>query len=619
LKKIILLIFTCFNIYSISAIKDLEIAEGDLILRSFSVFSFENDSLFKLNFEKIDEIKKQGNYAEALKEALVILEETKKNKNDYWSYKFNYLIGEIYSITNKYNESLKYYKFSLKIMNFKSLENNDRRFKDIDLASIFLKIGSSYHNLFVSIDMAKNYTYLDSIKFKSKKKTYIDSAKTYYKKIEELSFLSSELEGLKAKAYSNLSTIYEQDSSFIEAENYVRKALSIHKKNNDNLNTSNSLNNLGNIFLSQGEYQKSKEVYNQALDIIKNDNNPRTIITKASLYGNLAWAMRNLKEYEAYDFQEKFYEIEGNIRKREVDKAVEEITKKYNFDVKKQILLKEAENKRLKDQRIFWIIGIIGLIIILSLTYKIKLKTLKQNNLALELTQVELLQNQNLDKLKSESQVRILNATLDGKESERKQIAETLHDSVSALLSSANLHLQATRKQFNGSTPVEIDKTQEIILEASHKIRDLSHTLVSSVLLKFGLKFAIKELAEKYSNSVLNIDTNIKNTRRYEQNFEIKVYNITQEFANNILKHSNASNALIELKEENEKLYITISDDGVGFDKNSINIKDGLGINQIDARIQMMKGEFNIQSSLNNGTRISIILPIVEKVAFNHV
>ena len=49
--------------------------------------------------------------------------------------------------------------------------------------------------------------------------------------------------------------------------------------------------------------------------------------------------------------------------------------------------------------------------------------------------------------------------------------------------------------------PIEIDKSQQIIIEASKKIRDLSHTLVSSVLLKFGLNFAIKDIAEKYSNS----------------------------------------------------------------------------------------------------------------------
>ena len=613
-----ILLFLFYNTNQASNLEKTLVTEEVLVKKTSSVIFIKNDSIIHKEYDEVFKLYKKEIYVSALEKALVLRDKYLKEKNEYWVYKFSSLIGDIYYKTNKYQEYLRHHKRSLNQINLSLLEKNDLRFTDVDFAKTLLRIGTSYHNLSVSINLLRN-NYLDSIKLAKQKVIYLDSAKFFYEKLDTLPALNIQIENLKASAFANLSGIYEQDSIFDKAEIYVRKAIKIHRKNNNNLGTANSLNNLGNIFLSQREYQKSKEVYNQALDLIKNDDNPRAIITKASLYSNLAWAMRNLKEYEAYDFQEKSYEIEGNIRQREVDKAVEEITKEYNFDVKKQFLLKEEETKRLKDQTIFFIIGIIAFIIILSLVYKIKLKTLKQNNLALELTQVELLQNQNLDKLKSESQIRILNATLDGKESERKQIAETLHDSVSALLSSANLHLQATRKQFNGSTPVEIDKTQEIILEASHKIRDLSHTLVSSVLLKFGLKFAIKDIAEKYSNSVLNIDTNIKNTRRYEQNFEIKVYNIAQEFANNILKHSNAANALIELREENKKLYITISDDGVGFDKNSINIKDGLGINQIDARIQMMKGEFKIESSLNNGTRISIKLPIVEKVAFNHV
>ena len=186
------------------------------------------------------------------------------------------------------------------------------------------------------------------------------------------------------------------------------------------------------------------------------------------------------------------------------------------------------------------------------------------------------------------------------------------------MLSSANLHLQATRSQFNGETPVEIDKTQKIITEASQKIRDLSHTLVSSVLLKFGLKFAIKDMADKYSNSQIEIKTELGEIKRYEQNFEIKVYNITQEFVNNILKHSKAKNSTIKLEEVNKRLLLKITDDGVGFDKTKITVKDGLGINQIDARIQMMKGEFQIDSLMNKGTTIYVELPILEKELSNH-
>ena len=257
------------------------------------------------------------------------------------------------------------------------------------------------------------------------------------------------------------------------------------------------------------------------------------------------------------------------------------------------------------------------LIIIISgvIIYNYKLR---QKNLKLRLDQTQLAQKSKLDKLKSDSQVRILNATLDGKEAERKQIAETLHDSVSSLLSSANLHLQASKMQFKEKAPLEIDKTQKIIIEASQKIRDLSHTLVSSVLLKFGLKYAIKDMAEKYSNSKIEIKTNIKNVRRYQQNFEIKVNNIIQELVNNILKHSKATKATVQMEDKNGILLVDIQDDGDGFDKKEIAKKDGLGINQIEARIQMMKGKLQIDSNAEIGTKIKIELPILEKKVTNH-
>ena len=329
--------------------------------------------------------------------------------------------------------------------------------------------------------------------------------------------------------------------------------------------------------------------------------------------------MYKLKDYKAYEFQEISYDIKDELRDTEIRGIVKTINAEYDVDTAKKLVLKEEENKRLKNQRTFGSLGIGGLIIIITLLYALNFYKLRQKNLSLQLSQTQLVQLQNLEKIKSDSQVRILNATIDGKESERKQIAETLHDSVSALLSSANLHLQATRGLFKGETPVEIDKTQKIIKEASQTIRDLSHTLVSSVLLKFGLKYAIKDMADKYSNSQIKIDTRIGETRRYEQNFEIKAYNIIQEFINNILKHSKAEKAMIKLDEADGKLYLRISDDGVGFDKKKIVKKEGLGLNQIDARIQMMQGEFHIDTSPKNGTVIKVILPILEKEQINHV
>jgi len=330
------------------------------------------------------------------------------------------------------------------------------------------------------------------------------------------------------------------------------------------------------------------------------------------LYFNLAFNLYKLKDYKSYDFQSQSYRIKDSLREKEYRKIISEINQKFNFDVQKKALIREEENKRS-------LVATGSLLVIFSLLSGLYYYKLRQKNLGLQLTQTKLIQDQNIEKIKSDSQVRILNATIDGKESERKQIAETLHDSVSTLLSSANLHLQATQSKFNGKTPEEIDKTQKIIVEASQVIRELSHTLVSSVLLKFGLEFAINDMAQKYSNSQIEIETNLGVIGRYHQNFEIKTYNIIQEFLNNILKHSKAEKAFISLKEVKGELILKISDDGIGFDKTKIKNTEGLGLNQIEARVEMMKGDFDVYSSINNGTLISVRLPILKKEPINHV
>ena len=569
--------------------KEVSITEASL------VFIIKRDSTFQRRYEVILNTYSRSNYTEALSEILE-LEDSYQSKLDYKNLYLLYsLKANIYNKTNNHSRALENFKKALKnllILKNSKIENNQTIKFNKEIAKTYLSIGSSFY-----------------------RNSNRDSAKFYYLKVDGFTDLNNENQETKALSYINLSGIYEQDSIFDKAINYAEKAIEINRKINFKLNQASAKNNLGNIYLSMGDFEKAKEIYNEGINLIKNDKSPNAIRYKAKLYYNLAWAMRNLKDYKAYDFQEISYEIEDGIRDKEIKRMVEEITTKNNVEDVKRI----EENKRLIAQRTFTIYGIGSFIIIISLLYFLNFYKLKQKNLSLELSQTQLLQNQNIEKIKSESQIRILNATIDGKETERKEIAETLHDSVSALLSSANLHLMATNQYFNGNTPLEISKTQGIIKEASQKIRDLSHTLVSSVLLKFGLNFAVKDLAAKYSNSNLNIETETHNIRRYEQNFEIKIYNIIQEFLNNILKHSKAKNTVIKLQEKEGAIVLQISDDGVGFDTSKIINKDGLGLNQIEARIHVLKGNFSIDSKIDEGTSIIIKVPVLERTTVNHV
>jgi signal transduction histidine kinase len=549
------------------------------------------DSVLEKKYEELKTLFETNNYAKSLQGSLRLNEQVSSSENSILKFKINSLIAKIYRKTRDHKKAIASYKKSLNLLNSFVLEDNGIVFSQQKyLAKTLLDIGTQFQLL-----------------------EKFDSAVFYYKKLDDIINNENEVLAYKALSYANLSGIYQSDTTYTnnleKAIDYANKAISIHKKKGNRIEQAIAINNLANAYLLNKDFEQSKKIYFEGIKLIKRDTSTRAIRIKENLYFNMAWAMRNLKEYHAYDTLFTAIDLTDDLRDLEIAEMLERVTGEYNVDV----VRREGEFEKKKAQSLTLLIGISFFAIILLLAFFLNQYKLRQRNLSLQLSKQELAQQQKIEKVRTESQIRILNATLDGKETERKQIAETLHDSVSALLSSANLHLQACKKLFKGPIPVEVEKSQNIINEASHKIRNLSHTLVSSVLLKFGLAFAIKDMAEKYSNSQLDIEYKTKNITRYDQDFEIKLHNIIQELINNTIKHSEASNASIYLEDKDDKIKIYIKDNGKGFDKHLVKKKNGLGINQIDARIHMMKGEFRIDSENNIGTSITIELPVFKK------
>ena len=549
------------------------------------------DSVLEKKYEELKTLFEISNYSESLQGFLRLNEKVSSSENSILKFKINSFIAKIYRKSRDHKKAIASYKKSLNLLNGSVLEDDGIVFTQQKyLAKTLLDIGTQFQLL-------EKY----------------DSAFFYYKKLEDIVSYEDEILDNKALSYSNLSGIYQSDTTYTnhleKAIDYANKAISIHKKRGNRINQAYAINNLANVYLLNKDFEQSKKIYFEGIKLIKRDTSTRAIRIKENLYFNMAWAMRNLKEYHAYDTLFTALDLSDDLRDIDIAEMLERVTGEYNVDV----VRREGEFEKKKAQSLTLLIGISFFAIILLLAFFLNQYKLRQRNLSLQLSKQELAQQQKLEKVRTESQIRILNATLDGKETERKQIAETLHDSVSALLSSANLHLQACKKLFKGPIPVEVEKSQNIIHEASHKIRNLSHTLVSSVLLKFGLAYAIKDMAEKYSNSQLEIVFQTKNIQRYDQDFEIKLHNIIQELINNAIKHSEATIAEINLVEKDKKLLLSINDNGKGFDTLKMSHKDGLGINQIDARIHMMSGKFIIDSQKGKGTKISIELPVYMK------
>ncbi len=527
---------------------------------------------------------KHNKHKEALKISLDLLKKATDTEDSLLIERTSFLIAQIFKASNNYNKALKYFKKS-------SVFTRDT-FGSEKLLALELYMGDMFYKI-----------------------NQIDSATYHLNKIIERTTNENEskVELLKAKAYANLCAIQIERGDLINAEINVLEALHLHKKYNNKTATAHALNNLATIYLQQERFRDAKRVYFEALSLLENDHTRTGLDFRETIYDNLSWTLYKLKDYHTYTYQEKSFHIRDSLRNSEISGFLAEIEGKFNAEtIKKKEQLKTTIEiaKKERAQGIVNILIIISLSLLLGVWLIYRYLKLRQENLQLEYKQNQLIQQNKLEQIQNDAREKILNATLDGKESERKMIAETLHHSVSTLLSSASLHLQASKRLLKETPPEEIEKAQKIVNEAADKIRNLSHSLVSSVLLKFGLSYAIQDLCDKYSNAALYFHCDCNEIIRYNPDFELKINSIIDELLNNIIKHSKATNAEIKLNQKERLLEITILDDGKGFDPTKEINASGLGLRQIEARVKKMQGVFKITSSKNEGTSIYISVPI---------
>ncbi len=522
-------------------------------------------------------------FKEALKIALPTLDQAKALQDLKLVYETNDFIANLFIQSNNYDTGITYLKNNLEIL---------VRFPDnLKFANLCNKISAQFFKI-----------------------QNTDSAEVYLNKVIGIKQNSREIETAQAKAYSNLSGLQVQKKKLSTAVINAQKALEIHQKHHNNISIAFALNSLGSVYMSQHKYVEAKKVFLEALSILSHEKTSKELTSLSEvLYDNLSYTLFQLKDYRAYTYQEKSIDIRDSIRDAEMSGILAEIEGKYNTEnVKKEALLKAAEEKvKLNHtQDLNTILTIISLALLGGSWLLYRYLKLRQEKLKLEFNQNKLLQQSVLEKIQNESREKILNATIDGKESERKMIAETLHHSVSSLLSSAGLHLQAGKILLKGDSPLEIEKAQNIIKEASEKIRNLSHSLVSTVLLKFGLKYSIQDMCEKYSSSSISFECDCEEIERFSLDFELKINSIIDELLNNVIKHSHANHTIISLKEYKGYLEIYIKDNGKGFNPKEQRLQGGFGLMQIEARIKRMSGVFNIKSNVQNGTLIYISVPV---------
>ena len=200
----------------------------------------------------------------------------------------------------------------------------------------------------------------------------------------------------------------------------------------------------------------------------------------------------------------------------------------------------------------------------------------------------------------------LLEATITTQEKERKRIAQDLHDDISSRLNvvSLNCHLLS----MPGVEPEKQADILSAIVDLSSKAlensRRIAHNLFPPVFDKFGLHAAIEELCSEF-NSLENIEVTYKNNVEFsspDKDIHMHVFRILQELLNNSVRHGKAARMDILFENDGEKTRCVYNDNGQGFDPDIIKQKAGLGMKNIQSRIDFIKGSLSINSKIGRGT-----------------
>lgn len=211
-----------------------------------------------------------------------------------------------------------------------------------------------------------------------------------------------------------------------------------------------------------------------------------------------------------------------------------------------------------------------------------------------------------------------INSMLEGQEAERRRIAKEIHDGIGPLMSTIKLNLDALRSEMGGADSRILKKIEtmlELVDTASSDIRSISHDLMPSALIDFGLVAALENLCLKASESGV-VAVNFFHSgmkERLDQQMALSLYRIAQELLNNALKYGQATVINIQLIRHQASVVLMVEDDGIGFDLRNIGklTENGIGLRNVKTRVKSLGGSFNLESQPGKGVLATVEIPLI--------
>lgn len=362
----------------------------------------------------------------------------------------------------------------------------------------------------------------------------------------------------------------------------------------------NALAGLGNLYIKSKNYPKALEVIERGKQMALSMEMKYEL---TEFYQLASLAHEELGQYKEALFERKELELlEKELESEKYKNDILNLESRYRFEQNEAQLAKQRQDLQNKSLLNYIFVIIVVLLVIILYQALRNYRNKQKINL------------RRIKELETERQLLSTRNLLQGQEGERSRMARELHDGLGGLLSGVKINLSQMKKNITiTDQDNEIFERSVTLIDTSIKeLRRVAHNLMPESIIKLGLEDAIKEYLSSLQHenmSIIYLPYGIKSGT--ERQMDISIYRIVQELMNNIIKHAEATQVLVQIRRDEDVISIDVEDNGKGFEYDvKHQLEGGMGLGSIQSRVDLWDGSFEVDSVKGEGTSVHIDLKI---------
>lgn len=432
-----------------------------------------------------------------------------------------------------------------------------------------------------------------------------DSTAVFLKKAEPVAVTSDDA-SLKTQFYARSAEWARFTGQWKKAVDFYKYAIENATVTGNTYMQTTFTHSMAKCLLQLNKIDEARQTALNALSLAQSIDKKREILESQKVLADVEAAAGNYKQ--AFMYIQQYKLGADSLQTTELTEKIQALDKKYQTQLKDEqinLLRKDSEFQKLSigRKKLFnYLLSTAFLLLLIIAAFIYRSYRHKQK-----------LQQQRIVELETEKQLAATEAVLKGEEQERTRLAKDLHDGLGGMLSGIKYSLNTMKGNMilTPDNAQAFERSIDMLDSSINEMRRVAHNMMPENLVKFGLDTALKDFCNDINQSrALKVhyqSLGLEHTT-VDHLTSITIYRIVQELLNNIIKHAFAQNVIVQVSKSDEKISVTVEDDGKGFDTSILDKDKGMGWSNIKNRVEFLKGKLDVKSQAGKGTSILIEL-----------